>query len=230
VRGQTTVEYLAVVAVVAALLAVGGVGVSKVVARAASASGERLAFVEQQIEAPLDDFLRARAEGDPRFDWSTDGCSAPVVGSRGLTFDFYEACLRHDFGYRNLEALGRFDAARRLRVDERFLDDMRASCARRRPGLVRSRCRDWALLFYVAVRRFGRSGTTSSRSSEPAARAARSSRGRRPFEATTMTLPPARLRRIARGAMRATWANAVCRVVACSRARGAPRWSTTLSA
>ena len=156
-RGQTTVEYLALVAVVAGLLALGGLGVSRVVARAASASasGDRLAFVERQIDAPLADFLRARATADPRFDWSTDGCSAPVVGSRGLTFDFRDACLRHDFGYRNLKALGRFDAARKLRADERFLDDMRASCARRRHALVRARCRDWALLFFLAVRRFG---------------------------------------------------------------------------
>ena len=154
-RGQSTVEYLALIGVIAALLAVGGFGVSRVVARAASASDDRLTFVEREIAAPLADFLRDRAAADPRFDWSTDGCSAPVVGSRGLTFDFREACLRHDFGYRNLKALGHFDEAHKLRVDEQFLDDMRASCARRRHRLTRARCRDWALLFYLAVRRFG---------------------------------------------------------------------------
>lgn len=154
-RGQSTVEYLALVGVVAALLAVGGLGVSKVVARAASAHDDRLAFVEHEIAAPLAVFLRDRGAADPRFDWSTDGCSAPVVGSRGVTFDFYDACLRHDFGYRNLKALGAFDDARKLRVDQQFLDDMRASCGRRSHRVVRARCRDWALLFYLGVRRFG---------------------------------------------------------------------------
>ena len=37
----------------------------------------------------------------PTLDWSNDGCSAPIVGSEGRSFNFRAACDRHDFGYRN---------------------------------------------------------------------------------------------------------------------------------
>ena len=40
---------------------------------------------------------------DARLDWTTDGCSAPVVGSTGRSFDFTDACRRHDFAYRNFQ-------------------------------------------------------------------------------------------------------------------------------
>ena len=42
---------------------------------------------------------------DVRLDWSSDGCSAPVVHSTGRSFDFTNACRRHDFGYRNMSQL-----------------------------------------------------------------------------------------------------------------------------
>ena len=40
-----------------------------------------LAVVERMLAAPLDQFVRLAASGDPWFDWSTDFCSAPLVGS-----------------------------------------------------------------------------------------------------------------------------------------------------
>lgn len=103
----------------------------------------------------------ARSSGDRRFDWSTDYCSAPLVGSTGLSFDFRNSCRRHDFGYRNLKLLdrwygaGRFwNAANRARVDRQFLTDMRNHCAAR-AWWLHSSCRRWADTFYAAVRWFG---------------------------------------------------------------------------
>ena len=103
----------------------------------------------------------ARAALDPRFDWSTDYCSAPILGDTGLSFNFRNPCRRHDFGYRNLKLLDRrygagryWNATNRLRVDQRFLADMRAHCATR-SILLRASCRKWAETYYTAVRLFG---------------------------------------------------------------------------
>jgi Prokaryotic phospholipase A2 len=112
-------------------------------------------IVDRYIEADLDTFLayRGSPDRDPRLDWSTDECSAPVVGSTGASFDFTEACLRHDFGYRNYRRLGLFEQRKGL-VDDRFLGDMRAHCETRRVD-ERERCRTWALAFYLAVHHLG---------------------------------------------------------------------------
>ena len=97
---------------------------------------------------------------DSRFDWSTDLCSAPLIGSTGRSFDFTNPCRRHDFGYRNLKliesrsGLDAWNSSSKLRVDQRFLADMRAHCDSR-GWLTRSSCRAWALTFYYAVRQFG---------------------------------------------------------------------------
>jgi hypothetical protein len=114
-----------------------------------------LEIVERYLDADLDDFLayRASPDRDPRLDWSTNLCSAPLVGSTGASFDFTEACLRHDFGYRNYRRLGLFEERKSL-VDDRFLADMRAHCATRAPG-ERDRCRAWAQAFYLAVHHLG---------------------------------------------------------------------------
>lgn len=114
----------------------------------------RLAFT-----VPLSTFSSARATGDPWFDWSTDGCSAPLIGDSGLTFNFREACVRHDFGYRNLKLLERrygsgrsyWNAANRKRVDDQFLIDMKAHC-RSRALPLRPTCNLWADIFHRAVR------------------------------------------------------------------------------
>lgn len=113
------------------------------------------AIVDRYLAADLDDFLAYRDSParDPRLDYSTDHCSAPLVGSSGASFDFTEACLRHDFGYRNYDRLGVFER-RKDAVDERFLADMRDHCAARPPG-DRGRCFAWAHVFYEAVRRLG---------------------------------------------------------------------------
>jgi hypothetical protein len=177
-EGQTATEYLGVVAVVAAIVigllafapAIGGAAgsaIEELVCRvagsdcagadapAAEEEVSELELVEQYIDADLDDFLEYRdsADRDERLDWSTDECSAPLVGSTGLSFDFTHACIRHDFGYRNTKRLGIFDQ-RKDEIDNRFLDDMKDHCATR-STLLQGRCYQWAYTFYYAVRAFG---------------------------------------------------------------------------
>jgi len=176
--GQASVEHLGLIALAALLFAalaiaapVTGVGedVATAIGGAFSRGGgvaaagpakpvereEPVAIVDRYLAADLDDFLayRASPDRDPRLDWSTDYCSAPLVGSSGASFDFTQACLRHDFGYRNYDRLGLFDR-RKDAVDDRFLADMRDHCAGR-PEADRDRCFAWARLFYEAVHRLG---------------------------------------------------------------------------
>ena len=111
------------------------------------------------FSTPLGDFIAVADDPghDNRFVWESDGCSAPVLGNAGRTYDFTDACRRHDFGYRNF---GRIDGGKkwtkalRERVDRRFLSDMFAGCAARRK-LERAACRTWANLYYTAVRQYG---------------------------------------------------------------------------
>ncbi len=116
---------------------------------------ERRAAVDRWLAADLGEFLayRSSPDRDPRLDYSTDYCSAPLVGSSGASFDFSDACLRHDFGYRNYDRLGIF-GRRKAAVDDRFLADMRDHCAAR-PAERANRCFAWARAFYEAVHRLG---------------------------------------------------------------------------
>jgi len=111
------------------------------------------------------------------FDWTSDGCSVPIVGGEGRSFNFTAACRRHDFGYRNLKLLdqryncanlaagsicssaawsfGRFwNAESRQQVDEQFNRDMLNSCAKRLRSF-RVRCEAWALTYFTTVRAAG---------------------------------------------------------------------------
>jgi hypothetical protein len=91
---------------------------------------------------------------DKRLTWTTDGCSVPVLGSTGRTFDFYNACRRHDFAYRNI---GKLDGGKwwtpemRAKVDGVFKKDMLDNC-KKRPKPARTTCSAWAETFYSAVR------------------------------------------------------------------------------
>ncbi len=117
-----------------------------------------IAYVEQVMYAtPLSRFASLAASGDQYFDWSTDWCSAPLVGNTGRSFDFRGPCRRHDFGYRNLRLLEQrhgvdhWNRASRLRVDRQFLADMIGHCNTRRWHEVHT-CRAWAVTFYGVVR------------------------------------------------------------------------------
>lgn len=99
-------------------------------------------------------FVRSHRRLHPDLDWKTDYCSAPLVGSTGRSFNFRVPCQRHDFGYRNMKRLGRWNEDLRSRIDDQFRTDMRSTCARR--GFTqRFNCFAWAETFYRAVRVWG---------------------------------------------------------------------------
>lgn len=126
----------------------------------ASPSGRPAQDVARTLvfDRPLATFIAAAdsRDRDRRLDWSTDGCSAPVVGSTGRTFDFYDACRRHDFAYRNFRRLldGKlWTSSFRSRIDAVFKKDMLADCARR-TGTAKASCVGWADTFYQFVRAY----------------------------------------------------------------------------
>lgn len=130
---------------------------------AAGSAASDLAYVEQLMYATSMSQFTATADRqsavDTWFDWSTDWCSAPLVGSTGRSFDFRQPCRRHDFGYRNLQRLERrygsgstyWNGDSRARVDRQLRADMTAHC-RTRPWHERYTCLGWAETFYAAVR------------------------------------------------------------------------------
>lgn len=94
------------------------------------------------------------AKRDSRLTWTTDGCSVPILGSTGRTYDFYNACRRHDFAYRNIGKLDNgkwWTAEMRAKVDEVFKKDMLSDC-KQRPKASRTSCTAWAETYYRAVR------------------------------------------------------------------------------
>ncbi len=130
---------------------------------AAHSAAVDLAFVQHQLyEVSLREFAGASTGGDRWFDWSSDGCSAPLVGDTGLSFNFRDPCRRHDFGYRNLKLLERrygmgsayWNGTTRRRVDQQFLADMKAHC-RARAITLQGSCFVWAQTYYAAVRVVG---------------------------------------------------------------------------
>ena len=114
-------------------------------------------YVERMLYAtPMSQFVAA-VGSDAWFDWSTDFCSAPLVGNTGRSFNFTNSCRRHDFGYRNLQLLdrrygaGQWNKANRRRVDQQFLLDMKGHCWSR-PWYDEPTCLAWAETFYAVVR------------------------------------------------------------------------------
>jgi hypothetical protein len=118
------------------------------------------AYVELMLyTTPMSGFVAAVAS-DAWFDWSTDFCSVPLVGNTGRTFNFTNACRRHDFGYRNLQLLDRryggshWNSSSRKRVDQQFLADLKRHCWAR-PWYDEPTCLAWAQTFYAGVRLAG---------------------------------------------------------------------------
>lgn len=96
-------------------------------------------------------FQAARnAQDPPELDWSSDGCS--YSPDNPLGFDFEPSCQRHDFGYRNYKAQGRFDAGKPS-IDNNFKSDMDNQCATE--GDLEDICRGVAEIYYTAVVEFG---------------------------------------------------------------------------
>jgi hypothetical protein len=170
--GGTMRHLVRVLVAVTSLLTVNTISIWPATVGTASASGGGTAEVDSSyvqrlmFTTPISTFsadAKARVGpdghgGDTWFDWSTDLCSAPLVGNTGRSFNFTDACRRHDFGYRNDKRLdqrygsGRFwNSSARKRIDQQFLADMRAHCDGRRL-LDRPTCRAWAYTYYNAVR------------------------------------------------------------------------------
>ncbi len=114
---------------------------------------------------PLADFVATRQarSSDGVFDlldWSSDGCSGGFLTPAPIDDFFHEACLRHDFGYRNFLDGPRIDPtpARKLRIDDVFLADLLATCdAAGQPRVqwrvgISVECTRAARLMYGAVR------------------------------------------------------------------------------
>lgn len=124
-----------------------------------SATGD-WAYIQQQLyQVSLRTFVGTIASGDRWFDWTNDGCSAPLVGDTGFSFNFRDSCRRHDFGYRNLKLMetryGKggtyWNSSNRQRVDQQFLADMKSHC-RGRALTLQVQCFSWAQTYYTAVR------------------------------------------------------------------------------
>ncbi len=97
-------------------------------------------------------FQAARAAQDPpELDWSSNGCSDSPDNPLG--FNFEPSCQRHDFGYRNYKAQGRFDDAGKAHIDSNFKRDMDNQCATE--GGLEDVCDGVADLYYEAVVVFG---------------------------------------------------------------------------
>ncbi len=116
---------------------------------------DRLVF-----DTPLKRFRIERTRAKRMYRWlitSTDGCSAPIVGSSGRSFNFRLACERHDLAYANYSVLSRlslgveWNASLRAKVDDRFQRDLQDTCSKRRHS-ERLRCDAWAVVFFHAVR------------------------------------------------------------------------------
>ena len=118
-------------------------------------------FQHLMFDTPLAAFVVIADSGRPStLDWSTDHCSAPLIGSTGRSFDFTSSCRRHDFAYRNLKRFDRlsprtwWNSEWRARVDQQFRRDLKSQCVHR-PLNQRITCRWWAEIFYRLVRTFG---------------------------------------------------------------------------
>lgn len=117
-----------------------------------SAIVDRGVFATELASFPT--FVRDNRREFAELDWTTDYCSAPLVGNTGRSFNFRAPCQRHDFAYRNMKLLGTLGETNRKRVDEQFLADMRSTCSPR-PITQKFNCLAWAETFYAAVRAFG---------------------------------------------------------------------------
>lgn len=71
------------------------------------------------FDVSLPTFISHRNADDPAdLDWSSDSCSDSPDNPLGFPFD--PACKRHDFGYRNYKAQGRFTDANKAKIDSNF--------------------------------------------------------------------------------------------------------------
>jgi len=114
--------------------------------------------------------IKRNAKSPATLNWTSDGCSNSPDNPLG--FPFNPACYRHDFGYRNYKAQGRFTDANKLRIDDQPTpfeatltdnDDNNSllyQCSSNGHGGV---CESLAWVYYKAVRAFGREAPIEKR-------------------------------------------------------------------
>ena len=73
------------------------------------------------VDLPLFLYNRGVKYPSSALDWSSDGCTG--VANYPYNWPFVNAGYRHDFGYRNYKAQGRYTAANKLRIDNKFLTE-----------------------------------------------------------------------------------------------------------
>lgn len=97
-------------------------------------------------------------------DWSTDGCSLPVILKPFEQTILTPACWRHDFAYRNLVLQGRNTSNNRVFADRQFKYDMDYLCSATRNITEDERedCSADALIYFTAVRNAGDYPTAGS--------------------------------------------------------------------
>ncbi|KAF2842180.1 hypothetical protein M501DRAFT_1042919 [Patellaria atrata CBS 101060] len=113
-------------------------------------------------DAPLSEFLdvrNANLHAHNCYDWDSDGCTHSKDHYKG--FQFHDACLRHDFGYRNCakSELHCFDTKKkkyRKKIDKVFKADMKEECSHITKKRRRSKCKMLAWFYYRGARSFGR--------------------------------------------------------------------------
>jgi hypothetical protein len=94
------------------------------------------------------------------FDWSNDGCSSPIPGDPYRAV-FHDACLQHDFGYRNYGGQGRLklEPTRKMKdwIDQNFKGETHRICNDRYATqfLPRDACYGASEAYYLAVHTFG---------------------------------------------------------------------------
>lgn len=84
--------------------------------------------------------------------WSSDGCSLGPLkrwGQAPFGYPFYEACIRHDFGYRNYSGQKRCNRANRKLIDQNFLFDLNTYVCKK----GQTRCFNMAKIYYHGVRK-----------------------------------------------------------------------------
>ncbi|TLD07527.1 hypothetical protein PgNI_10973 [Pyricularia grisea] len=121
----------------------------------ASAANPKLIPVTDMLvfNVSLETFIARRDKLDPAaLDFSSDNCTdAP---DNPLGFPFTPGCNRHDFGYQNFQAQGRFTSENKKKIDDNFQQDLKHQCSTL-SSVKQTVCNGLADVYHAAVRKFG---------------------------------------------------------------------------
>lgn len=104
------------------------------------------------FEVPLPDFLIARQQHKEELDWSSNGCTG--APEKLGYWKFHDACLRHDFGYRNYRIQNRCNTRNKKKIDQKFHNDLRDMCDDR-TKYTHAGCKAAAWTYYHFAKKFG---------------------------------------------------------------------------